>query len=239
MHKAPILTAALLALAVSAHADLKVTQKFRLDNPQLKAYLDTMTPQQRAQQMSRSGSLISGLGPQTTTLYFRGGKTRADVGVMTYLFNAQAHGDTTVLNRKNHTYATQPYKAPVTGQFQATVKSAGAGKVINGHPSRHYLLTATSPSLPGTIIHGDIWAAQDLPTPPAITGGGPFAALEALLQKVKGYPLTATVVATGSPMGDTTFKSSVVAVSRVPLPASVFSVPAGYKKSNMGGDSGM
>ena len=241
MQKSPLFAAALalLALTGSAHADLKVTQKIRLDNPQLKAYLDTMTPQQRAQQMGRSDSLLSGLGPQTTTVYFSGVKTRADVGTLTYLFNSQTHKCIVVVNRKKHTYTEQPYKAPVTSPFQTTVKNAGPGKVIGGHPARHYLLTATTPSLPGTVIQGDIWAAQDLPTPPAMTGGGPFSALESLLQKVKGYPLTATVVATGSPLGDTTFKSSVIAISKAALPVSVFAIPAGYTKTSTDTGSGM
>ena len=234
MQKSTLFTAALLALSVAAHADLKVTQTTQIDNPQLKAYMETMTPQQRAA-MSRGGGMMAGLMPSKTIVYFSGKKTRADIGQRSVLFDGATRKIVT-LNRATHTYATQLYKAPGAGQFQATVKPVGGVKTIQGHPARHYLLTATSASLPGTIIQGDIWAAQDLPSPPSLSGGGPFAATQSFLSKVKGYPLIASIVATGSPMGNTTFKSIVTSVSKAPLPASVFAIPAGYKKAAAGGD---
>lgn len=239
MPNSAVLTAiALAALSASAaQADMKVTQTTKIDNPQLTAYQETLTPQQRAQ-MAHSGGLLSSLGPKTTTIYFSGGKTRADIGPISYVYNA-ATRSTTVINRKNHTYATRPYKAPPAGQFQATVKSTGQSKSIQGHPARRYLLSATTASLPGTVIQGDIWAAQDLPTPPALTGGGPFAVADTLLRKVKGYPLLANIAVTGSPMGNTTFKSTVTSVSQTPLPASVFAIPTGYKKTALTEGGGM
>ena len=222
--------AALLALSVAAHADLKVTQTTRIDNPQLKAYVETMTPQQRAA-MSRGGGMMAGLMPSKTTVYFSGRKTRADIGQTTLLYDGATHKIVT-LNRAAHTYTARPYSgAAGAGQFQATVKPVGGIKTIQGHPARHYLMTATNASLPGTIIQGDIWAAQDLPSPPSLSGGGPLAATQSLLNKIKGYPLIASIVATGSPMGNTTFKSTVTSVSKAALPASTFAIPAGYKKA--------
>ena len=235
MQKATVLAAALLALSVSAHADLKVVQTTKIDNPQLKAYMETMTPEQRAN-MAHSGGMMAGMLPSQTTVYFSGSHARADVGATTLLFDAATRQAIT-LNRTNHTYAARPLKAPGAGGFQATVKPTGQTKLIQGHLARHYTLSATSPSLPGTIIQGDIWAAQDLPAPPALSAGGPFAIMQTLLSKVKGYPLLTNVVATGSPMGNTTFQSKVISVSKAALPASVFAIPAGYKKA-AGGETG-
>ncbi len=239
MTKTPstILTlAALAALAVpAARADLKVVQTLHIDSPQLKAYMDSMTPQQRAQ-MSRSGNPLLSGAPQVTTLYLRGGKSRADVGGVTYLSDA-ATNQTTVINRRSHTYTTMQTPSPTAGagQVTATVKDTGQTKMIQGHPSRHYLMSATLAAQPGTVIQGDIWAAQDLPrlTLPA-SSQGPLAVMQGLIRKVNGFPLKTTFAVTGSPLGSTTATTSVVSVSKATLPASDFAVPAGYAKSAAG-----
>ena len=226
--------ALLAALAVpAAHADLKVVQTLRIDSPQLKAYMDSMTPEQRAK-MSRSGNPMFSGAPQVTTVYVRGSKSRADIGAMSYVSDA-ATSQTTVIDRRRHTYTTMQTPTAQAGQISAQVKDMGQTKMIQGHPSHRYAMTATLASQPGTVIQGDIWAAQDLPRPmlPA-SGQGPLAIMQGLLRKVKGMPLKTTLAVTGSPLGNTTFTSSVVSVSQAPLPASAFAVPAGYTKSSMG-----
>ena len=238
MQNSPLLTAALLVLAASAHADLKVTQTTKIENPQLQAMEETMTPQQKAQMAHSDNPLLRG-GPQITVVYVRGAMTRADIGGMTYLTDLSKH-QATLVNRRTHTYATRPYSAQgATGQTSATVKDTGQTKTINGHPARRYTLTMTSASLPGTVIEGDIWAAQDLPQPPLLMSGGPFAAFQNQFRKVKGYPLKTSLVVTGSPMGNTTIQSTVVSISQASLPVSVFAVPAGYKKSSAETGAGM
>lgn len=225
---------ALAALAVpAARADLKVVQTLRIDSPQLKAYLDSMTSEQRAK-MSRSGNPMFSGAPQVTTLYLHGGKSRADIGPMTYLSDA-ATSQTTVIDRRKHTYTTMQTPATPAGQITAQVKDMGQTKVIQGHSAHRYAMTATLASQPGTVIRGDIWAAQDLPRPslPA-SGQGPMAVMQGLMRKVKGFPLKTTMAITGSPLGSTTVTSSVVSVSQAALPASAFAVPAGYAKSSMG-----
>ena len=113
-----------------------------------------------------------------------------------------------------------------------TVKDAKQTKVIAGHLCRHYFTTATLASQPGTLIQGDIWAAQDIPQPAALSAGsGPFAALQSQFQKIKGFPLKSSLTVTGSPLGNTTVQTSVVSVSKALLPASTFAVPAGYVKA--------
>jgi len=236
--KTPLTISALAALAAlstapAARADLKVVQALRIDSPQIKAYLDSMTPEQRAK-MSRSGNPMFSGAPQVTTLYVRGGKSRADIGPMTYVSDA-ATNQTTVIDRRKHTYMTMQTPATAAGQISAQVKDTGQTKVIQGHPSHRYVMTATLAAQPGTVIQGDIWAAQDLPRPvlPA-SGQGPMAVMQGLMRKIKGFPLKTTMAVTGSPLGNTTVTSSVVSVSQVPLPASAFAVPSGYTKSAAG-----
>lgn len=235
MIKISLAAVALASLAVSgAHADLKVVQTTQIDNPQLKAYMDTMTPQQRAQ-MSRSNPMFSG-GPQQATVYVRGSKTRADIGPMTYLVDTLTK-QSVVINRRAHTYSIQPFRLPNSaGQSQTSVQDTGQTKIIAGHLSRHYILRASLASQPGTLIQSDVWAAQDIPQPPMLaSGGGPLASLQSLLKKVKGYPMKSSLAVTGSPLGNTTIRTSVVSVSKAPLAPSVFAVPAGYKKAAMNG----
>ena len=230
MQKLAAITLALASLCGAAHADLKVVQTTHLDNPQLKAYEETMTPQQKAQ-MAHSGNPLFQSGPQQTTLYTQGAKTRLDIGFVTYLVDSAAH-QTSAINRRTHTYTVQSYHAPATAGAQVTVKDTKQTKVIAGHLCRHYLTTATLASQPGTLIQGDIWAASDIPQPSALTAGsGPLAALQSQFSKIKGYPLKSSLVVTGSPLGNTTVQTSVVSVSKAPLPSSLFTVPAGYTKS--------
>ena len=231
MQKQLLLTAcALFSVCGAAHADLKVVQTTQIDNPQLKAYEETMTPQQKAQ-MAHSGNPLFQGGPQITSLYTHGSRTRLDIGATTYLLDSAAR-TTEVINRRTHTYSVQPYRMPSAGQTTVTVKDAKQTKVIAGHLCRHYFTTATLASQPGTLIQGDIWAAQDIPQPAALSAGsGPFAALQSQFQKIKGFPLKSSLTVTGSPLGNTTVQTSVVSVSKSPLPASTFAVPAGYAKA--------
>ena len=224
-------TFALLSVCGAAQADLKVVQTTLIDSPQLKAYEETMTPEQRAA-MAKSGNPLFQTGPQITTVYVHGPQTRADIGGISYLVNGATHL-TTVINRRTHTYTIQPYHAPSSaGLGTATVKDTGQTKTIAGHPAHRYLLTAPLASQPGTIIQGDIWAASDVPQPSLLsTGSGPFAMIQSQFRKIKGYPLKSTIAVTGSPMGSTTVTTNVVSVSKSSLPASLFAIPAGYTKS--------
>ncbi len=224
------MAAALFSVCGAAHADFKVVQTTQIDNPQLKAYEETMTPQQKAQ-MAHSGNPLFQSGPQITTLYTQGSHARFDIGTLTYLLNSTAR-TTEVVNRRTHTYSIQPYRVASPGQNMVTVKDTKQTKVIAGHLCRHYFTTATLASQPGTLIQGDIWAAPDIPQPAALSSGmGPFAALQSQFQKIKGYPLKSSLTVTGSPLGNTTVQTSVVSVSKAALPASTFTVPAGYAKA--------
>ena len=230
MQKKLLVAATLMSVCGAAHADLKVVQTTRIDNPQLKAYEETMTPQQKAA-MAHSGNPLFSGGPQITALYTQGPHTRLDIGTTTYLLDSAAR-KTEVLNRLTHTYSVQTYRVPSPGQATVVVKDTKQTKLIAGHLCRHYFTTTTLASQPGTLIQGDIWAAPDIPQPAALSAGsGPFAALQSQFRKIKGFPLQSSLTVTGSPLGNTTVQTSPVSVSKSPLPASTFAVPAGYTKT--------
>lgn len=225
--------------ASAARADLTVVQTTSISSPQLQAYMQTMTPQQRAQMAASGNPLFSGK-PIRSVIYVHGSKTRADAGPMTYIVDVAARR-TVVINRRSHTYTIQPYRpGGAAGQAQATVRDTGQVKRIAGHPARRYLLTSTLASQPGTVIQGDVWAAQDLAQPSILgTGSGPFGAIQSQFRKVKGFPLKTSLAVTGSPLGSTTVQTGVISVSKAALPASVFAIPAGYRKGTAQGGPGM
>lgn len=225
-----LMAVALLSIGSAAHADLKVVQTTRVDSPQLKAMEETMTPQQKAQ-MAHSGNPLYQGGPQLTSFYTQGTRTRVDLGAITYLVDSAAR-KTQIINRRTRTYSVQPYRAATGGKSTVLVKDTKQTRVIAGHLCRHYFTTSTLASQPGTLIQGDIWAASDIAQPAALSAGsGPFAALQSQFQKIKGFPLKSSLVVSGSPLGNLTVQTSVVSVSKSPLPASTFIVPAGYTKS--------
>lgn len=231
----PMILASALALmgaASAAHADMTVVQNTKIDSPQLKAYMESMTPAQRAQMSKMGNPLLSG-APMRSTIYQHGTKTRADVGGTSYIVDS-ATKQTTLINRRNHTYTVRPYKATAPqGTPQAKVKDTGQTKMISGHLAHRYLLSATIPAQPGTLIQGDVWTTSDIAQPPSLSGGGPLSSMQNVFRQIKGFPLKSTLAVTGSPLGSTTVTTSLVSISKSALPASAFAIPAGYKKSEM------
>ncbi len=223
---------AVLGAASAAHADMTIVQNTKIDSPQLKAYMESMTPAQRAQMSKMGNPLLSG-APLRSTIYIHGTKTRADVGSTSYIVDS-ATKKTLLINRRTHTYTVKAYQAAEPqGTPQAKVKDTGQNKLIGGHMAHRYLLSATLPAQPGTLIQGDVWTARDITQPPSISGGGPLSSMQNVFKQIKGFPLKSTLAVTGSPLGSTTVTTSLVSISKSPVPASAFVIPAGYKKTEM------
>ena len=223
---------AVLGAASAAHADMTIVQNTKIDSPQLKAYMESMTPAQRTQMSKMGNPLLSG-APLRSTIYIHGTKTRADVGSTSYIVDS-ATKKTLLINRRNHTYTVKAYQAAAPqGTPQAKVKDTGQNKLIGGHMAHRYLLSATIPAQPGTLIQGDVWTTRDIAQPPSLSGGGPLSSMQNVFKQIKGFPLKSTLAVTGSPLGSTTVTTSLVSISKSALPASAFAVPAGYKKTEM------
>ncbi len=213
--------------AAAAHADLRVVQKTTIQNPQLTAMVQSMSPAQRAQ-MAQTGGLFSG-GPVTLVISTHGGEARVDFGKQTTLFNAATRRVTT-LDRAAHTYTTSAFAPQAGAPVQATVRDTGQSKMIDGHRARRYTVALSGPQLEGGQLTGDVWSAPDLPPlPTALFASGPAAALQGLFHSIKGLPLRINVLVTGTPIGTTAVQSSALSVSVKPLSPSVFRIPAGYR----------
>ena len=238
-----------IALSGAARADSKIVQSTTIDAPQLRAMLQQLSPQQKAQMGKMSGgmgSMMSG-APTISTTYISGQKTRSDLGTLSFIINKGTH-KMVLLNRATHVYQIQPYNPAPAGsgpasQMKASVKDTGQTKIIMGHRAHHYKITATG-GMAGTI-QGDSWAAPDIAAPASMGGmsGGPTAGLQGVYGKVKGMPLQLTMVISGGMTGTMTIKAAVKSITNTPLPASTFATPPGYKPGQvmgaMGGGAGM
>ena len=231
-------------LSVSgARADVKIVQNVAISNPQLDAMLQSASPEQKAQ-MARMGLA----GNSVKTGYLSGRRSRYDLSALTSIIADLNANKIYTLNRGARTYSAQTYSATAgraSGKgMNASLTPTGKTKRILGHVCRGYHLSLTSPSMPGSLISGDIWAAPDLPQPSvSVLSAGPVASLQSQWKKIKGMPLQVLMTISGSPVGNTTVKVTTQAISTRPLPASVFAIPAGYKSvapgaNRMGGMMG-
>ncbi|BDI33267.1 hypothetical protein CCAX7_53180 [Capsulimonas corticalis] len=234
-----LIAVSVAVLAPVAHADQKIVATTTVDGPQLRVMMTQMSPDQRAA-MSKYGMG----GPINSTAYVSGKKIRTDTNGSSVLLDSVAKTLTT-LSRESHTYTTRPYD-PAKAQAasagtSATITPAGDSKKLLGHVARHYKLTITTTSGPmaGTPIHGEVWAAPDLPQPPSLPMPGPAGVLQSQLKKIKGFPLLTVIAIPNSPTGPITVKTVINSVSSATLPASTFAIPAGYKKSAPGAGVGM
>lgn len=220
------------AVAATAHADVTLVQTATIDNPQLKAMMQSLSPEQKAQMAQVGmGSTI------TSKSYVKGTKSRTDVGKITSVIVDSAAGKMISLNRVAHTYSTQSLSAKAGHGMKVSLKDTGKTKKILGHLCHDYKLNMTSPSASGAMtITGDVWAAPDLPrlAAPPLGNNGPAAAIAAQWGKISGLPLQTVMVIGGSPMGKTTVRTVARSVSTTPVPASLFAIPAGYKPGPAG-----
>ena len=225
-----ILSVACLAalLTASAHADLKMVQTTTINNPQITAALQSMSAQQRAQ-VQKSGSPFFQNGPQVTTIYVHGKKSRLDYGGFSFIADTGTHQLLT-LNRATHTFSMRPLSAQdAAGPSGATVRDTHQTKMILGHLVHHYIVATANVAGAGSQLKADIWAAPDLSQPAAYgQSSGVTAPMQALMRRVKGLPLETTIVLAGSPLGTVTAKSVVRSVSTAPVSPALFAVPAGF-----------
>jgi hypothetical protein len=207
-------TALTLLGTSAAHADLRVTQKTSIQNQQLTAMIQSMSPQQRAQ-MAQAGSLFSGK-PLSLVISTHGKEARIDLGPQSTIFNAATHKVIT-LDRKSRTYSISTVNANSAPTVNATIHATNQSQIIQGHKARRYQVSLTSPQLEGGRLTGDIWVAPDLPSlPTSLLAGSPASALQSLFQGVKGLPLKINALITGTP--------------EKPLSPALFQVPHGYKR---------
>ena len=220
---AAVLTVAMLA-ATPAHADLKMVIVVTFNSAGLKAEIQKKTPEQRAQY-----STLMRDGHMRMVCYVSGVHTRTDAdadGVI--ILKDTARQKSIVLIPSRHLYMAGPYhlsQRSRTGQMSVQVTDTGQTGRIAGHPAGEYLITGNVKNAP---VSGFIWAATDLPpVSDGLLTGSP--AVQALWRQVKGTPLQMTLILDPNGPARTTITYQALSISTASLPASLFTVPRGYK----------
>lgn len=226
--RAFIIVGAGLLLVGASHADVKVVQAMTVDNPQIKAAMQNMSPDQRAM-MAKAGMG----GAVALTVYVSGKKSRIDFGAFTSAIVNEGAGRVTVLNRTARTFSTQSLKSAArksADRGNASIEATGKSKTILGHLCREYRVSSGASAGPGSAMSGEMWVAGDLPRPSILAmPAGEAATLESQWNKVRGMPLQMTFTITGAQIGKTVVHSTAKSISKTPIPASTFAIPAGYK----------
>jgi hypothetical protein len=128
-----------------------------------------------------------------------------------------------------------------------TVKSEGAGELVEGFPTKRWLVdasieikTALDNSPKQITMSSEIWTTEKLPAAAAsildtsrLPGDPVFDSLGAARAKMTGFPLKSVTVTKMTIAGSTTTSTSRTSVSGIhnaTFPTSDFVIPAGYKR---------
>jgi hypothetical protein len=195
----------------------------------------------------------------TATQYLTDTKTRTSNGDTETIMNITTGALTIIDNRKKEYFETttaemaamfdrldkqlqQAGAGPLAGLMggkvlDVTVQKAEGAKKVAGYDCDHYLLTM------GEDMKFDIWAAPDLVPPQTYydASKGAYAAMGPMgrrfqkmfdeMKKIKGFPLSTAVNAKMMMMKIDTLQEATE-VSKAPIAASAFDLPAGYRKKD-------
>jgi len=218
-------------IASPALADMKIVQVTTIKNPAQEQMLKRLSPEQRAEAAKH------GMGaPIHSVTYVSGPHTRVDTTGMTTLSDTSTK-TIYMLNNQTHQYSKTNLNtaAAGAGSVNAKVQKTTKTKMILGHLATLYHLNMVAGQA-GTMA-ADVWAAGDIPQPPAPPIGGPAAAVAAAMRKINGMPLL-VVMHAQSPYGEFTITSSVKSISNGAIPASTFKIPASFKPAPAGAGVG-
>lgn len=229
LRRSGALCAAAIALgtAVAAHADVTVTVSSTYDSPQLrKMFQSAPAAQQKAM-------LSQGFGkPRTSVTYIQGGRIRQDDHGHSSIIDTTGH-KMVLLDQASHTYLAEPFNPksppPQVQKPDITVSDTGKTKQLLGHTVHIYKI-GISVAKAKQSLNMEVWVAPDLPRPPYDPIlNNPESPAAGKTSKIKGYPLK-IIARVVTPMGTNTVTQTATAISVKPLPASLFTIPSGYKQ---------
>jgi hypothetical protein len=224
--------AAILAAASSSgKADVTVNQVSNGTQYFTPAQLAKMPAPVRA--MMAKGTSAQPATP--CSMYVKGKRVRFEVATSIYI-TTLGSSNVCVVDRGTRTYCTLPQNAYYTGAlggkpFDMRFVPIGSSKpkTIFGHKCVEYKLSTTQPI--GKIT-GDIWVAPDLPTPPIPVAEGMY--IKALLKhwhEIHGMPLAVNITISSKTNGRIVFTTTTESITTAPVDPSLFTPPAGYRKT--------
>lgn len=177
--------------------------------------------------------------PTTMKVYVSGNKTRSDMGMMGMsVIVDKTAGKMIMLMGPTHQYTVSKLSPDMlkamSGQSQSAampnmkVVATGKTSTVMGHKTREYIVTSTTPM--GKVVQ-DMQVAPDIaPVDPSSPGMANFGAPG----KIHGMPLLVKSTMSMSQGNTITTTLRVTNISKAPIPASTFAIPAGYKQSTGG-----
>lgn len=214
-----------------ARADVVVVQQTVIDCPGLKQMLKEIPEEQRGPLLGMMSPMLTGT-PWITTTYVKGDRMREDMGQTTVVVNAES-GKSFTLNRQTMAYSIGPYDPfqQAAGGVTCRITPSHETHSLLGYRLQAYNVEMTSSVLPKSQIDGQIWAAPDLPTPPSAGySGGPAAAVQDQMDKIKGMPLAYTIIYHDTPAGDIKIESYATSIKENDLSATTFEIPSEFHK---------
>ena len=229
------LTVLTLAIALSAsqpaRADLVISQTTKIDCPGMKSMLMQIPDASRAPLLKMLSPMLTGT-PWVTTTYLKDNHLRTDMGETTILVNS-VNGNQVTMNNLSHTYSIGTYNPfqKAAGNMTMQITPTSQTATMLGHTVDRYLISMTSSILPKSRIYGDLWAAPDMPTPPAAGyTGGMAAGFEQQMSQVRGMPLAFRMMYTNTGCGNISVLSYATSINPSTLPMSDFRIPDGFHK---------
>jgi hypothetical protein len=198
-------------------ADVRVVQTTTMANPQVMDQINQMPAASRTLLMRQAMTAIR------TTISIKGNKMRKDTpGGSATIVDSATHTITTI-NTATRGYTVRPYQdpAPTPNALPVGVQTTGQTAPVAGHQCSRYVLTGNSAM---GQIRVDEWIAADLPQPPIELSGHMPPDLAVAQGKIPGMPLMVTMT-----IGRVAYRTTTQSVSTLPLPASLFAVPAAHK----------
>ncbi len=229
---AAIAVSAAVASSLPAFADLTIVQTTKISAPGVQQMLSQIPEQQKASLGGMLSPMLTGT-PWLTTTYLQGSRVRTDMGQSAVVANGVS-GQQFTLDKATHKFSLGAYDPfqKVAGSFGFQITPTGVTTTMLGHTVQKYAIAMTSSVLSKSAISGELWAAPDLPAPPAskFASGSVAAGFGAQMAKVRGLPLAYTLTYSGTPMGDYSVSSMPTSISENPLSASVFRIPSDYSQ---------
>ncbi len=226
-----------VAAPQAAMADLKITMHTAIDSPMMKNL-----PPAQAAMMSKF---------LDTTECISRKKIRINMMVMSLIVDYGTK-KMTMINNMARSYSDLPFNPSMVRQMMPgspssngalksyKVLDTGKTTTLLGHRVRHYIVSEriATQNMGDMTVQGDMYAAQDLPEPDTASYDSLSSHMPGRVH-VHGVPIKVVMKISGGQTGSMTMSQIATSISTAPVPASTFTIPEGYTKSQSAGMLGM
>jgi hypothetical protein len=163
------------------------------------------------------GDMLKGQLPEKMITYYRGNKSRSDIGESSVIVDAEG-GSMYLLNPSLQTYQKAPLQAPKEGDPQPKVTKTKEKTKILGHAVEKYIVEVQTEQGPMKM---EVWAAPNFRVPETLNRANGLTRGA----KVEGLPLRISMEVPGIDLKITFLATQL---SQTPPDESFFRIPEGY-----------